>query len=179
MMSKILDIKEVKKEKIIRLYVIENLDCLGQFKVGITEIVKDEDEDENHFYHRIRALSQSGTTLAVRHFYIGPERTMRRLEKEIKKGLPKFGFQCKQDITNQTGHSEWFLGDINEGIKVVDVYALKYNKEINHFNSLLEDNSNKNKEIKLGDMTKVRWNKEQDEEILVDITTLTKKIVNE
>lgn len=178
-MTEILDFKETKKEKIIRHYVIENLDLPGQFKVGITEIVKDEDEDENHFYHRIRSLSQSGTSLAVRHFHIGGVRIMRKLEKEIKKNLPKLGFQCKQDITKQTGHSEWFFGDINEGIKVVDAYILKYNKQINHFNSLLENNNSKSKEIRLGDITKVRWDKEEDKEELVDITKLTKKVVNE
>lgn len=135
-----------EKIKLARLYVMINLDCLGQFKVGKADIVLGEDMDENHFYNRIRGLSQSGTTLEVKHFWIGPLNIIRSREKILHGKLPNAGFQCKKSTTRQPGHDEWFLGDYNAGIKLVSSYCHAYN--INQFPE---------NQIWLGDINKIHY----------------------
>lgn len=134
--------------KLARLYVIINLDCPDQFKVGKADIVPDEDMDENHFYNRIRGLSQSGTTLEVKHFWVGSLQRIRDRERILQKEvLPSLGFQCKKEITGQAGHDEWFLGDYNAGIQVVSNHCIAYN-----INQWPED------VIWLGDINQIYYN---------------------
>lgn len=133
--------------KIARLYVMINLDCPGQFKVGKADIVPGEDMNENHFYNRIRGLSQSGTTLEIKHFWVGPVGIILRREKILQDNiLPSKGFICKKTITGQPGHDEWFLGDYIRGINVVSNYCTTYN-----INQYPEDI------IRLGDVSKVYY----------------------
>lgn len=72
---------------------------------------------------RRRMMAQSGSIMETdRVYYLGTDKGFaEKIERQIHKNLKKDGYNPMQDLTNTTGHSEWFNITVDEASKYAEM----------------------------------------------------------
>lgn len=133
MTKKIIDIKEVKKEKRDRVYVMgENPKSIfpvldDWHKIGKSDADAGNNTGPDDWHERTRALNQGNPRGLVAKHHRNVRGSARRLEDAIHEELDRRGVRRLIDLTGDTGHKEWRNLTEEEAIAVVDeVYEKEY-----------------------------------------------------
>ncbi len=132
-MSKIIDIKEVKKEKRDRVYVMgENPKSIfpvldDWHKIGKSDADAGNNNGPDDWHERTRALNQGNPRGLVAKHQKNVKGSAGPLEDAIHEELDRRGVRRLIELTGETGHKEWRELTEEEAIAVVDeVYEKLY-----------------------------------------------------